>query len=212
MQRLLILMGPVASVLAGMGIAAIVEWSLDQMYVNLVDLSYAFGLAKPPVEETAVETESEKSPASTAPVKGTTASNKSTPSAKGKTSTPVAPKATSSNPWELLLSTFAPQAKALGWVYNWRPVKTLRLLLAFGLLAYGFRYGAEFARYSDQYARQVSQPSIMFKGRLNDGSEVMINDYQEAYWWLRDNTPQDSRILAWWDYGYQIAGIANRTT
>ena len=35
---------------------------------------------------------------------------------------------------------------------------------------------------------------------------------QEAYWWLRDNTPADARVLSWWDYGYQIAGIANRTT
>ena len=29
---------------------------------------------------------------------------------------------------------------------------------------------------------------------------------------LRDNTPDDARVLAWWDYGYQITGIANRTT
>jgi len=47
---------------------------------------------------------------------------------------------------------------------------------------------------------------------LNDGRHIMINDYQEAYWWLRDNTPEDSRVLSWWDYGYQINGIANRTT
>jgi hypothetical protein len=40
----------------------------------------------------------------------------------------------------------------------------------------------------------------------------MVDDYREAYWWLRDNTPEDARIMAWWDYGYQITGIANRTT
>ena len=40
----------------------------------------------------------------------------------------------------------------------------------------------------------------------------MVDDYREAYWWLRDNTPEDARVMAWWDYGYQIAGIANRTT
>ena len=32
------------------------------------------------------------------------------------------------------------------------------------------------------------------------------------YWYLRDETPEDSRVLAWWDYGYQINGIGNRTT
>ena len=26
----------------------------------------------------------------------------------------------------------------------------------------------------------------------------------EAYWWLRDHTPEDARVMAWWDYGYQI--------
>ena len=35
---------------------------------------------------------------------------------------------------------------------------------------------------------------------------------RQAYKWLRDNTPEDARVMAWWDYGYQIAGIANRTT
>ena len=29
---------------------------------------------------------------------------------------------------------------------------------------------------------------------------------------MRDNTPDNARVMAWWDYGYQITGIANRTT
>jgi len=41
---------------------------------------------------------------------------------------------------------------------------------------------------------------------------VIIDDFREGYWWLRDNTPEDSRVMAWWDYGYQINGIGNRTT
>jgi dolichyl-diphosphooligosaccharide--protein glycosyltransferase len=39
-----------------------------------------------------------------------------------------------------------------------------------------------------------------------------VDDYRNAYLWLKENTPEDARIMAWWDYGYQIAGIANRTT
>lgn len=50
------------------------------------------------------------------------------------------------------------------------------------------------------------------KARLRDGTVIKVDDYREAYWWLRDNTPEDSRIMAWWDYGYQITAIANRTT
>ena len=44
------------------------------------------------------------------------------------------------------------------------------------------------------------------------GETVVVDDYREAYFWLRDNTPEDARIMAWWDYGYQITGIGNRTT
>ena len=28
-----------------------------------------------------------------------------------------------------------------------------------------------------------------------------------AYEWVRDNTPKSSRVMAWWDYGYQITGV-----
>ena len=41
---------------------------------------------------------------------------------------------------------------------------------------------------------------------------MLVDDYREAYWWLRDHTPEDARVMAWWDYGYQITGIGNRTT
>ena len=53
----------------------------------------------------------------------------------------------------------------------------------------------------------------MMKGRLQSGEEVLVDDdYRECYW-LRDNsTPEDSRVMAWWDYGYELTAIANRTT
>ena len=41
----------------------------------------------------------------------------------------------------------------------------------------------------------------------NDGK--FMDNFREAYMWLRQNTPDTSRIAAWWDYGYQINGIAN---
>ena len=59
---------------------------------------------------------------------------------------------------------------------------------------------------------KLSNPSIIVKAQTRDGRIVTIDDYREAYWWLRDNTPEDARIMAWWDYGYQITGISNRTT
>ena len=42
-------------------------------------------------------------------------------------------------------------------------------------------------------------------------NRLIVDDYREAYYWLKQNTAQDARILSWWDYGYQITGMANRT-
>merc|ERR1719464_1362238 len=58
----------------------------------------------------------------------------------------------------------------------------------------------------------LSNPSIIQKAKTNTGEIVIVDDYREAYFWLRNNTPKDARILSWWDYGYQITGISNRTT
>ncbi|KAF8426271.1 Oligosaccharyl transferase STT3 subunit-domain-containing protein [Tirmania nivea] len=57
-----------------------------------------------------------------------------------------------------------------------------------------------------------SSPSVVLASRLPDGSQHIIDDYREAYYWLRKNTPEDAKIMSWWDYGYQIGGMADRTT
>ena len=57
-----------------------------------------------------------------------------------------------------------------------------------------------------------SSPSVVLASQQSDGSSVIIDDFREAYFWLRENTPQDAKVMSWWDYGYQIAGFADRTT
>eukprot|EP00941_MAST-03F_sp_MAST-3F-sp1_P006178 g6178.t1 len=57
-----------------------------------------------------------------------------------------------------------------------------------------------------------SSPSIVLASRRADGSRVIMDDYREAYYWLRQNTHRDAKVLAWWDYGYQMAAMSNRTT
>ncbi|CUG28716.1 oligosaccharyl transferase-like protein, putative [Bodo saltans] len=64
----------------------------------------------------------------------------------------------------------------------------------------------------EELAKQFSEPQIMMKGRLNNGKTVIVDDYRESYLWLKNKTPEDSRVMAWWDYGYQITGIGNRTS
>jgi dolichyl-diphosphooligosaccharide--protein glycosyltransferase len=60
-------------------------------------------------------------------------------------------------------------------------------------------------------AEAYSSPSIILASRRNDGSRVIIDDFREAYYWLKMNTAKDAKILSWWDYGYQITGMGNRT-
>lgn len=60
-------------------------------------------------------------------------------------------------------------------------------------------------------ADAYSSPSIIMAHKLNDGNRLIIDDYREAYYWLKQNTAPDANIMSWWDYGYQITGMANRT-
>ena len=57
-----------------------------------------------------------------------------------------------------------------------------------------------------------SSPSVVLASRNADGSPAIIDDFREAYYWLRQNTKEDAVIMSWWDYGYQIAGMADRVT
>ncbi|QRV88573.1 glycosyltransferase family 66 protein [Ceratobasidium sp. AG-Ba] len=57
-----------------------------------------------------------------------------------------------------------------------------------------------------------SSPSVVLASRAPDGSQNIIDDFREAYYWLRMNTPETSVVASWWDYGYQIAGMADRPT
>lgn len=59
-------------------------------------------------------------------------------------------------------------------------------------------------------SESYSSPSIVLSGS-GSTNRVIFDDFREAYYWLRQNTPQDAKILSWWDYGYQITEMANRT-
>lgn len=60
-------------------------------------------------------------------------------------------------------------------------------------------------------AEAYSSPSVVMSAKRYDGSKVLIDDYREAYYWLRQNTDENAKIMSWWDYGYQITGFSNRT-
>ena len=49
---------------------------------------------------------------------------------------------------------------------------------------------------------------------LNGGSAyaVSTNDWKDSLEWIKNNTPEDSVIASWWDYGYWISTLSERPT
>lgn len=90
--------------------------------------------------------------------------------------------------------------------------KLMKKLIAIMLLALTLMGMDQLYYKSWKLAGPLSNPSIIQLARDKEGRVVKIDDYRDAYKWIRENTPEDSRILAWWDYGYQLTSIANRTT
>ncbi|HEX7178768.1 MAG TPA: STT3 domain-containing protein [Nitrososphaeraceae archaeon] len=52
-------------------------------------------------------------------------------------------------------------------------------------------------------------PPIVSDGR---GIPSQTNDWINALGWISNNTPKNSVIASWWDYGYWIETLGNRTT
>lgn len=87
-------------------------------------------------------------------------------------------------------------------------------LLSKGVVLTSFAYYLFYFVYHCTWvtSNAYSSPSVVLPSRNPDGSPAIIDDYREAYYWLRMNTPEDAKIMSWWDYGYQIGGMADRTT
>ena len=68
-------------------------------------------------------------------------------------------------------------------------------------------------RHSFKIATKVySSTSLVFeKVNTTTMEKDVHDDYREAFAWLRHNTPENAKVLSWWDYGYQITTLANRT-
>ena len=50
---------------------------------------------------------------------------------------------------------------------------------------------------------------------LNGGSgftQFTSDDWKDAMIWLKQNTPEDAIVASWWDYGYWITTLSERTT
>jgi dolichyl-diphosphooligosaccharide--protein glycosyltransferase len=50
-------------------------------------------------------------------------------------------------------------------------------------------------------SNHYSAPGIVLQARGVDGSKIIYDDFREGYYWLRMNTPIESKVMAWGDYG-----------
>jgi dolichyl-diphosphooligosaccharide--protein glycosyltransferase len=188
MVRLILLTAPIGSILAGIGAARIFAWSVNQWWQTETP-----EVSKPDVPaEVVSETDgkfakdAKKKKAGKKPPTNTTQES----SFEGLHTLHEALKTT---------------LKTKEGVFIKRSVALLAIVI-------GWQLGTAFVNYSFRIAVELSNPSIIVKARDNENRVIKVDDYRQAYWWLRDNTPEDARIMAWWDYGYQIGLIANRTT
>jgi dolichyl-diphosphooligosaccharide--protein glycosyltransferase len=198
MVRLILLTAPIASVLAGIALGNLWAWCLGSIVDKQPTLSQLFEdnntEKEEPTEEPASNGSKKKEPEAAS---STIGSRKKEPEADGSTK--------DSKKKEPEAVPKVPQGDPL-WV------RAVRLVISVYLVYRITPFATSFYKFSHDLGKGLSNPTIIVKGQTRDGQIVTIDDYREGYWWLRDNTPEDARIMAWWDYGYQIAGIANRTT
>jgi len=197
MVRLVLLMGPIASCLGGIALGACAEWCVWQaaLFVPSMDGD----------EEEEGEQEDDKEGKKEKEVV-----EEPSPK-KGKKRGPTRGLLTQYQK-EQLRASVTGLLDAFRGFYEMVPIKLVRLILVVWLGYTARKYADDFSNYCNQLAVGMSNPSLVFKAHLNNGQVVTVNDYMEAYHWLRDRTPKDSRVMSWWDYGYQITGIGERTT
>ncbi|WP_367182893.1 STT3 domain-containing protein [Nitrosopumilus sp.] len=56
----------------------------------------------------------------------------------------------------------------------------------------------------------VDVPPTILNGGTN--YQIATNDWKDTLEWIKVNTPPDSVVTAWWDYGYWITTMSDRTT
>eukprot|EP00727_Mastigamoeba_balamuthi_P008760 m51a1_g4506 putative oligosaccharyl transferase-like protein (795) ;mRNA; f:383402-386723 len=195
MSRLLLLMGPVGSAMAGVVVGAAVDYAVAQLRALWLVLTGR------PEDYLIAPDDGDGAPA--AAPKGKKAAKPSSRASKSQ-----AP----ASYFAILQAQMWGSLRRAERAYRSWPALALRVGLAAWALVALYRQAVPFRELCHENARSYSQPEIMFQTTLSNGQTVIVRDYVEAYEWLRKKTPQDSRVLAWWDYGYHISGIANRTS
>jgi len=180
MNRLLLLLGAVSAIFAGIALRSILLWSIDQVIMFFT-----------PEEKKKTPNEKDKK--------------------KKKGNYDMTPEEIRKHPLTAYgLEDLIPVWKKIQDYYNSSEGRLIRVGLAIFLLIFNVFGAPKYWRMCDNRSRGMASPHIMMEATLRDGRHVIVRDYYDGYMWLKNNTPEDSRVLAWWDYGYHISGIAER--
>lgn len=195
MNRLVLLLAPAASVLGGIAIAGIVEWSLHQFFEFVSDvLSFFVGKSPAKKEEAPAAAAASPSASTDAAAKDGKDSKKKDKKKETKASAPASSASASAD--SVSVSGVVSQAQTVIVGY-YKKLIIVRVLVASGCL-YALTIGlGGFWTHSQSMAVMLSNPSIILQGQTQTGQTVMLDDFREAYWWIRDNTPEDARVMSW---------------
>jgi dolichyl-diphosphooligosaccharide--protein glycosyltransferase len=203
MVRLILLTAPVSSALSGVILGRLLYFCWSAFIPVDPQLTHIFGRV---VRTTSVILQE------AVPV---TVGDKDEVKAKATMITPVTPtdkKSTPTNDEKEEKLNKSKTKKPAYKIYFYYIFKVTQVIISIALLQKSKPYILDFHNYCWDMSKGMSHPTIIVKAETRDGEIIKIDDYRHAYLWLKKNTPEDSRILAWWDYGYQITGIGNRTT
>jgi len=223
MVRLMLVLAPVAAILSAIGVSATLSTYMRVLRAPPAEAMAAIAACEPsaaPAEEensvaAGVSPASSTSPSSGLRHRGAgggaqAASSTNTTSTAGVSSR--RPKATSSQARrrrgaeDSSSRPSPPSLASLPPVTHRRDVAAIMVLGTLLLLVLYVRHCVWVT--SEAY----SSPSVVLSARGRDGERIFFDDFREAYYWLRQNTPEDAKVMSWWDYGYQLSGMANRTT
>lgn len=173
MVRLILLTAPIGSIFGGIAAGRVLAWCVSQWMDE---------------GETAPEHDPKETP--TSPAKTPTSSQ-----VKKRKKIKVPQRNGSKSDFDTVASVQHHMdgfLKSKEGVYMKRGASILLVLTAYFM-------GGTFVRYCWRLAQDLANPTIIQRARLRDGSIIKLDDYREGYWWIRDNTPEDARIMAWWD-------------
>lgn len=171
MVRLILLTAPIASVLGGIFIGRVAAWGVSGV-IELFDLLPILYDRMTKGSESSSSNNTDDEPKGKSSKKGGS-SKKDTSSSKAVKSVvhPIIP-----------IITVLIRCGGIWYLINWSKP-----------------YCKSFYSTGHEMAKAISHPTIITKARTQQGQEVILDDYREAYFWLRDHTPPDARIMAWWD-------------